>query len=117
MGCPSTYPMKNRPYYVSDPDGYQELFAVTAEGYAELMVIMQTKLIAAGLDKCETQQLFDMVNSLFYEVNRNYEKLNEICNDDEDFVIHYGSKKIAEDLTEVIKKEFQSFKQTNDNND
>ena len=108
--------MKTRPYYVSDPDGYQDLFAKTAEGYAELMVIMQTKLIAAGLGKCETQQLFDMVNSVFYEVNRSYEKLNEICNDDEDFVIHYGSRKIAEDLTEVIQKEFQALKQSNDNN-
>jgi hypothetical protein len=93
-------------YHLDNPDAYYECFDEEVKHYAKLMSTLDSALIHSNLPPVgKTKDLFDMVDAMFYAVEKRYKKNNAIVEEEGDCFTYLKSDELLKknDLLESMK--------------
>jgi hypothetical protein len=97
-------------YHLDNPDSYYECFDKEVKHFAKLMSTLDNALIHSNLPPVgKTKDLFDMVETMLYSVEKRYKKDNAIVEEESDYFTYLKGDEILKknDLVESMKTVLQ----------
>ena len=97
-------------YHLDNPDSYYKSFDEEVKHFAKLMSTLDRALIHSNLPPVgKTKDLFDMVETMLYLVEKRYKKDNAIVEEESDYFTYLKSDELLKknDLLESMKSVLQ----------